>query len=158
MERPRGLPFAAPLRPPGKVEAQPETALKAAPEPPRAPEAIDLDFSDLDVTEAGELAAPASAPAKAPESAAAAKAFAARPPPEPSVPDAALTSLEDIDFGLPSQAAAPLAPAEPPPEPDLPLLEVDEEVELVPVGEASASGETLVGLPPLDLGGPPPEA
>ena len=159
VERTQGLPFVAPLRPLGKVGAPAEASRKAAPEPSRAPDAVDLDFSDLDVTETGELAAPASAPAKAPPAARpAAKAFEAKPPLEPPVPDAALTSLEDIDFGLPSQAAAPLAPAEPPPEPDLPLLEVDEEVELVPVGEAAAGGEALGSLSPLDLGGPPPEA
>ncbi|HUK66724.1 MAG TPA: response regulator [Anaeromyxobacteraceae bacterium] len=134
----------------------------AATATPPAPDAIDLDFGDLDVTETTEapvsenstaIFTPLAAPARLSTPVA-----PVQPSPEPPVPGAAITALEDIDFGLPGPApaarAAPLA--EPPQEPmDLPLLEVDEEVELVPVSDLGVSESESEDRFPPDVVAPP---
>ncbi len=123
------------------------------------------DWSDLDVSDA------AAEPTPDVHSAAPGRAASApvAPPSAPSSPVAAaeVVGLDDLDFGEPSPFAAPPRPAvehapEQPEAIDLPMLEAEEEIELVPASELVPKAEetghepearaTLAAAPPLEPG------
>lgn len=172
-------PTAAPSASPAGAEARPAKPPSAAPRPsspgfgapaqkPAPPSAVaaspqspgEDDWSDLDVSDA------AAGPTRGVDSAAPGVRAASTPvalPSAPSSPVAAaeVVALDDLDFGEPSPFAAPPRPAvehapEQPEAIDLPMLEAEEEIELVPKAEETGhqpeAKATPVAAPPLEPG------